>query len=154
MSTEDRLETKRTVFKSLLDEKKKAFARISQYQQEILQSVNEADLDKSEMIESQTENMMREMRIENESLDHLKQEIEKLESYDSLAIFDYVAPGTVILTNDKNYVVFSPQQEFTAHGKTFYGISTDSPIYEVLKDHEAGETLTFNDSKFVIEEVM
>ena len=91
MNTEEKLEAKRTIFKTLLAQKKQVYERLQNYQKEILQSVNQADLDQSEMIEDQTENMMREMRIESKSLDHLKKEIDKLESYDSLAIFEYVA---------------------------------------------------------------
>ncbi|MDZ7846603.1 MAG: hypothetical protein U5L96_07460 [Owenweeksia sp.] len=58
------------MFEALLKLKKKQFEELNEFQQDHMDSINEADLDQSSTVENQTEQMMRETRMENESLDH------------------------------------------------------------------------------------
>lgn len=141
---EEKLETKREVFKTLLEIKKKQYNEIKKFQEEQLSSINDADLDRSEMIESQTENMMREMRVESASLDHLKEEINYLEDYNSFMDRDTVGPSTIVKTTKANYVVSVAEKSFTVQGDEYYGISTKSPVYQALKDKKEGDEVEFN----------
>lgn len=151
---EDKLRQKHKVFESLLARKKARFEELSNFQQDQVESINEADMDKSSIIENQTEAMLREARVENESLDHLKEEINYLEDYQSFAEKKEVGPTTVIKTNELNLVVAVAQRTFEVGGKKYNGISVESPIYEALKGKSAGDTVEFNGQKLEIKEVI
>lgn len=138
------IELKQEVFRTLLEIKKKQYDRIKVYQRDQLNSINDADLDRSEMLENQTENMMREMQNESSSLDHLKTEIDYLEDYRSFGAREVVGPSTIVKTNSANYVVSVPENVFNAAGEWFHGVSTQSPIYQALLGKAKGDTVTFN----------
>ena len=151
---EEKLKEKHKVFEALLGRKKEEFSKISKYQQEQLNSINEADLDQSEMIENQRENMMREMRTESQSLDHLKSEINYLEDFQSFSAKTEVGPSTIIKTNIGNFVVAVPEHLFGVDGNEYTGISTKSPAYEAMVGKKAGDKLKFNGQDVEIKEVV
>lgn len=142
--SEDKLKEKYKVFEALLAKKKEEFEKISNYQQEQLESINEADLDKSELIESQTENMMREMRTESQTLDHLKKEINHLEDYKSFQQKDEVGPSTLVKTSMGNFLVAVPEHLFEVNGEKYTSVSAKTPIYEALEGKKEGDTVQFN----------
>lgn len=144
------LEIKREVFKTLLELKKKQYHRIKVYQREQLNSINDADLDRSEILESQTENMMREMRTESSSLDHLKAEIDYLEDYNSFGAREVVGPSTIVKTNSANYVVAVPENIFKVGSDWYHGISTQSPIYKALLGKSKGDKISFNGQEIIV----
>ncbi len=150
----DKLKLKHSVFEALLNHKKAEFKKISDYQQDQLESINEADLDKSEMIESQTENMMREMRTESQSLDHLKAEINFLEDYKSFKNRDEVGPSCLVKTSIGNFVVAVPEHQFEVNDEKYTGISTKSPLYEALEGKTEGESIEFNGQNVKISQVV
>jgi len=152
--TEERLKRKYKVFETLLDIKKKRFARLSDFQEDQLESINDADMDQNSIVENQTEEMIREVRNENETLDHLKQEINKLEDYKSFRDKEEVGPGTVVLTDKINLVVSVPQRTFEVDGNKYTGVSTSSPIYQALEGKSAGEKVDFNGQTFEVTEVL
>lgn len=152
--TEDRLKRKYRVFEALLDKKKKRFDQLSEFQDDQLESINDADMDQNSIVENQTEEMLREVRTENETLDHLKEEINKLEDYKSFREKEIVGPGTVVITDKFNLVVSVPQRTFEVDGKKYNGISTESPIYQVLVGKTSGEKVDFNGQSIEINEVI
>ena len=138
------IELKQEVFKTLLEIKKKQYNQITEYQRSQLDSINDADLDRSEILESQTENMMQEMQNESTSLDHLKKEIDYLDDYRQFGAVETVGPSTIVKTNSANYIVAVPESKFEVAGEFYYGISTQSPIYEVLQGKGKGDEVNFN----------
>lgn len=142
--SEDKLKEKYKVFGALLKKKQEEYDRIQEYQRGELKSINEADLDRSEMIESQTENMMREMRTESETLDHLKEEINYLEDFKSYRERDKIGPATLVKTNIGNFLVSVPEPLFESNGEKFSGITVKSPIYEALEGKKEGDKVHFN----------
>lgn len=150
---EELLKEKQRVFEALLQRKKEELSKISKYQQDQLESINEADLDQSEMIENQRENMMREMRTESESLDHLKQEVNYLEDYRSFRERNEIGPSTLVKTNIGNFVVAVPEQLFEVEGNEYTGISTKSPLYGALERKKEGDKVSFNDQEIEIKVV-
>lgn len=152
--TEDRLKRKYKVFEALLDVKKKRFDKLSSFQEDHLESINDADMDQNSIVENQTEEMIREVRNENESLDHLKEEINTLEDYKSFSDKEAVGPGTIVMTNKLNLVISVPQRTFEADGDKYTGVSTKSPIYEALAGKTAGDKVDFNGQTFEVKEVI
>ncbi len=151
---EEKLKEKHKVFKALLDRKQEEFSKISKYQQEQLNSINNADLDQSEMIENQRENMMREMRTESQSLDHLKEEINYLEDFQSFTARTEVGPSTLVKTSIGNFVVSVPEHLFEVDGTEYTGITTKSPAYEAMEGSKEGDNLKFNGQEVKIDFVV
>ncbi len=152
--TKDRLKEKHQVFEALLQQKKQRFEQMSNFQEEHLQSINEGDLDQNSIVENQTEEMLREVRTENESLDTLKEQINKLEDYKSYQDKDKVGPITVVKTDLLNLVVAVPQRTFEVNGEKYNGVSTDSPIYQALEGKAAGDSVEFNGKNIKVKEVI
>lgn len=151
---EDKLQYKHRVFAALLARKHQRFEEISDFQQEQVDSINRADLDESGMVENQTEQMLREARVENESLDHLKEEINRLEDYKAFQLKEKVGTGCVVHSSLGNFVVSVPAHPFEVDNRKYYGISVKSPVYKALEGHGAGEEVVFDQKKIVIEEVL
>ena len=152
--TDHRLKTKHKIFERLLKVKIKRFNEISDFQQDHVESINDADLDNNSIVENQTEQMMREARVENESLDHLKEEINYLEDYQSFKDKDVIGPSTVVKTNIGNFIVSVPATSFEVEGEKFTGISTKSPMYGAIEGKSEGDKVEFNGQDIEIREVI
>ncbi len=154
MSTKEELQEKYEAFEALLQHKQKEYERLSEFQKEQLDSINGDDLDKSDTMESPTENLMREVRVEGSNLDKLKEQIEFLEQYKSFQNRDTVGPATLVKTNIGNLLVAVPEQEFKAGSKNYTAISTRSPVYEKLEGKKAGEAVNVNGQSIQIQSVV
>lgn len=152
--SEEKLKQKHKIFEVLLHKKQERFKELSNFQDDQLESINDADLDNNSIMENQTEQMLRETRVENESLDHLKQEINYLEDYQSFKENDKVGPSTIVKTDMANLVISVPQRTFEVDGEKFNGVSTKSPIYEALEGRTAGDKVDFNGQNIEIKEVI
>lgn len=152
--SEEKLKQKHKIFEVLLHKKQERFKELSNFQDDQLESINDADLDNNSIMENQTEQMLRETRVENESLDHLKQEINYLEDYQSFKENDKVGPSTIVKTDMANLVISVPQRTFEVNGEKFNGVSTKSPIYEALEGRTAGDKVDFNGQNIEIKEVI
>lgn len=144
MNTEDALVEKQRAFEALLNKKREEYDRLTNFQKEQLESVNGDDLDKGDIIESPTENLMREVRLEGDNLDKLKEEIEFLDRFESLAAKKEVGPVSLVDTNIGKLLVAVPENSFTAQGNTYTAISVESPIYRELEGKKAGDEINFN----------
>lgn len=152
--SEEKLKQKHKIFEVLLHKKQERFKELSNFQDDQLESINDADLDNNSIMENQTEQMLRETRVENESLDHLKQEINYLEDFQSFKENDKVGPSTIVKTDMANLVISVPQRTFEVDGEKFNGVSTKSPIYEALEGRTAGDKVDFNGQNIEIKEVI
>ncbi len=61
--------------------------------------------------------------------------------------------GSVVHTNLQKYFVSASVGEVQVNGEKYYAISTMSPIFKAMADKTAGETFTFRDKQYRIEEV-
>ncbi|MDQ3289936.1 MAG: GreA/GreB family elongation factor [Bacteroidota bacterium] len=61
--------------------------------------------------------------------------------------------GSVVHTNLQKYFVSASVGEVQVNGEKYYAISTMSPIFKAMADKTVGETFTFRDKQYRIEEV-
>ncbi len=148
------LKEKRAAFQALLERKEKEFDRLSDFQEDQLESVNRADLDRTEFMENMVENRMRDLRIYNESLDHLKDEINQLSDYESFADTDEIGPRSMVKTSFGNFLVSVAEEQFEADGTKFTGISTRSPLYQALEGKKEGDTVKFRGQEIEVNTVV
>ncbi|QMU27785.1 hypothetical protein [Adhaeribacter radiodurans] len=61
--------------------------------------------------------------------------------------------GSVVHTNLQKYFVSASVGEVQVNGEKYFAISTMSPIFKAMADKTTGETFTFRDKQYQIEEV-
>lgn len=61
--------------------------------------------------------------------------------------------GSVVVTDQKNFLVGASVPNFEVFGVPYVGISTEAPLYEALHGKAAGDTVEFRDIKYEIKDV-
>lgn len=91
-------------------------------------------------------------RYESE-LGFLKQELELLETIQEGHELEQVAPGAVVVTNQRIFFVSVSIEQVEVNGMDIFGLSTKAPIYQALRGKKAGDQLDFNGIHYEIQEV-
>ncbi len=79
--------------------------------------------------------------------------IDVIENTD-FSLTDTVQPGAVIKFNNRRFVVCVSTTRFEVEGKTYMGISTQSPIYLAMVGLQKGDVFTHNGTEFEVQEVL
>lgn len=67
---------------------------------------------------------------------------------------DRVQPGAVVKFNNRRFVVCVSTTRFEVDGKTYMGISTQSPIYLAMAGLQQGDVFAHNGTEFEVQEVL
>ncbi len=78
--------------------------------------------------------------------------IDVLENLD-FSLTDTVQPGAVVLLPDLSFVVAVATEKFEMGGRTFMGISPQSPIYKAMEGLGAGDSFTHAGREYEIQDV-
>lgn len=91
-------------------------------------------------------------RVEARSsvVEALQKEIDLLSGLSSITATGEVQLGDIIETDKGNFFVAVPSDEFTVEGKTYRGISTDSPLYLALRGKKNGDVVMVSDNAFTL----
>lgn len=79
--------------------------------------------------------------------------VDAIENTD-FSLTDTVRPGAAVSFGGRNFIVCVSTTRFEANGKTYMGISTQSPIYLAMAGLKTGESFTHNGAEVVIDDVM
>ncbi len=79
--------------------------------------------------------------------------IDVIENTD-FSVTDTVQPGAVVKFNNRRFVVCVSTTRFDVDGKTYMGISTQSPIYLAMTGLQRGDVFTHNGTEFEVQEVL
>ncbi len=79
--------------------------------------------------------------------------IDVIENTD-FSLTDTVQPGAVIKFNNRRFVVCVSTTRFEVDGKTYMGISTQSPIYLAMVGLQKGDVFTHNGTDFEVQDVL
>ncbi|MES0825943.1 hypothetical protein [Ruegeria sp. SCP11] len=79
--------------------------------------------------------------------------IDVIENTD-FSVTDTVQPGAVVKFNNRRFVVCVSTTRFDVDGKTYMGISTQSPIYLAMVGLQEGDVFTHNGTEFEVQEVL
>jgi transcription elongation GreA/GreB family factor len=79
--------------------------------------------------------------------------IDVIENTD-FSVTDKVQPGAVVKFNNRRFVVCVSTARFDVDGKTYMGISTQSPIYLSMVGLQEGDVFTHNGTEFEVQEVL
>lgn len=65
-----------------------------------------------------------------------------------------VSQGTIVITNQVNFVTGLSFKDFEWKGEHFVGISTEAPVFSVLAGKRAGDAFRFKGVDYVIEQIL
>jgi hypothetical protein len=68
-------------------------------------------------------------------------------------ISDTVKLGSVVVTDKDIFFVSASIERMKVNGISVFGLSTESPLYQVMKGKKQGENFSFKDANYRIKEV-
>lgn len=96
-----------------------------------------------------------EMEKTQEQLDAIREMRSLLESMDLSTSKGAVKHGSLVITDQGNYfIAISAGKLQTDDGETCFAVSPSSPIGNLLLGKEKGDSVTFGERKFLIQEVL
>jgi len=107
----------------------------------------------SDHLESNDEGMMNERKDRENRLAVLYDDLRFLGELDLNVPMDRVGPGSVVLTDARNFFV-AIARTFQVGDKAFVGLSTSAPIYGVMEGKRTGENFSFNSLHTLINDVI
>ncbi|QPH39044.1 hypothetical protein [Pedobacter endophyticus] len=114
-----------------------------------------ADMNSQDTSPSQTENRntgkLEVIANYEKELVFAKRELSVLNSIKPDLTSDQVELGAVVYTKDLNFFISVSVGKFSVDGKEFIGISEQAPIYKVMEGLKKGDTFSFNQSTYTIE---
>lgn len=114
--------------------------------------IDEGQLDAGQMSQDEAayevaDELIRQVNFANREL----QLLERMQVQEPL--LDTVAPGAVVKTDQRTFYISVGIEDFMVAGKEIFAISPNAPIFEEMKGRKAGESFSFRDIKYRIEEV-
>ncbi|MDJ1499066.1 hypothetical protein [Xanthocytophaga agilis] len=106
----------------------------------------------SDKYESKDEEMIEDSRQLEPHMDFLRQELVQLDSINEVGINAEVGKGAVVITDSIHFFI-GVSIPFKVNGEDFMAISTNAPIYSVMKGKKEGDTFSFNGKNYKIKQL-
>ena len=103
------------------------------------------DLSHSEASASFEQDLNKRIFNHNENLQHIKDI--------SFAPSDEVRPGALVKVNGHYFIIAIPQKTFEFEGVKVEGISVEAPIFKLMAGKKVGETYSFHDVTYTIQDI-
>jgi hypothetical protein len=87
-------------------------------------------------------------------LEHLQQDLDRLEELEVLAPPEVISYGSVVQTDRRNFLIAASVEEFKVDGTPWLGVTPRAPLIQALMGLKAGEEVTFNNVTYRIEQVL
>lgn len=143
--------TKAAIISHLITEKETSYKNMMEIQQSELTAAEQAGENGDGQFQGgkagQTFN-----RIEARSsvVEALQRDINILSGLDSIEPTEEIQLGDVVETDQGNFFVAVPADEFTVDGVSYRGISAESPLFQALKGKKNGDSVVINENRFIL----
>jgi hypothetical protein len=156
MTTIDTFELKRKMLNASIEKQQALIDDFKTRIQNILDTSglgNEEEYDNNEL--SQKAQASQEIDSLNQGLKMALDEMEILKTLTTSLSSDqqFVALGAVVVTNRDTFFVSVSTEQFEADGKTFTGVSLESPLYSAMKGKKTGEKFSCKGLTYKIHEI-
>ena len=149
MSTTERNETKSAIIAHLLEEKEASYKNMMAMQEAEVAAAEQANENGDGQFQGgKTGQTLNRVEARASVVESLQKDINVLSGLDSIEPTGEIQLGDVIETDQGNFFVAVAADEFSVNGKTYRGISTDSPLFQALKGKKDGDTVAINDNEF------
>ena len=88
-----------------------------------------------------------------EELDFVKAEMEVLRSIDPANAASQVERGAVVVTNQRTFYIGVSSEGLEIDGQKIFGMSEHAPLYSHMKGLHKGDSVEYNKTKYVIEDI-
>lgn len=72
---------------------------------------------------------------------------------DTVSVHTHVAPGSIVQTNVRTFLVSASIEQFRVNNSLFHGVSVDSPIYKTMMGLKAGDAFKLGTTKYHVAKV-
>lgn len=148
----EQLENKKSILIAGIAKHKSVIRDFEQQIEELQDSrqlINEDDQDiqqqsLNEELSGRINQLTEQLRFANNELHDLNQILDNLETQDR------VAPGALVETDKRTFLISASIESFEFNGKEYFGLSVHTPIYKLMKGLKKGESITYNDTSYRI----
>ncbi|MBK9415734.1 MAG: hypothetical protein IPN62_00280 [Flavobacteriales bacterium] len=84
------------------------------------------------------------MNALSEQVEHVQQDLERIDALDPTVSCDTVQFGAVVHTDQRNFLIAASLEEFDAGGLRYLGVTPKAPVIQALLGKRVGEHATIN----------
>ena len=131
--------------------------RINDYKEEInliKESIESNDKGSSEDDDSGNGKLLNDLEKNMAHLNDAQQTKSHLQLVKTNIAFNDVVLGSIVKTNQRNFYISTSIGEIILDNQTYFAISLNSPIGQLLKNKTVNEQFEFNQTRYVITEVI
>ena len=88
-----------------------------------------------------------------EKMEQVRRDMDTLEQVDPSIVHEQVQFGSLVKTDQRNFLIAASIEDFDADGTEYLGLSVRSPLYRTLSGHRKGDSVELNNTIYVIETV-
>lgn len=149
MLTNEQTSTKKGIIAHLFEEKEASYKNMMAMQEsEVAGAEKASESGDGQFQGGKTGQALNRVEARASVVEALQRDINILSGLDSIEPTDEIQLGDVIETDRGNFFVAVPADEFTVGGKSYRGISTESPLFRALKGKKDGDSVSINENKF------
>ena len=147
------MKLKELVLQACLQQQQDNIQRLKETVKQVQESANEEKGASSDDSDSMREQLQYDVDMYSRQLDQATAAFATLKLIDPNQLHSFVKHGALAMTDKTNVLVGVSIGKVVVEGKTFFTISTDSPLYQAMDGKKKGETFTFRDQKQTVLDV-
>jgi hypothetical protein len=149
------MKLKEQVLQASLLQQQESIKRLKETVQQVQESANEDTSGSStDDSESMREQLHADLAMYSRQLDQANAAYAMLKLIDPNQVNSTVKHGALVMTDKTNVLIGVSVGKVIVEGKTFFTISTESPLYQAMDGKKKGETFDFRDQKQTVQEIM
>ncbi len=149
MTNEEKVSTKEAIIAHLLKEKEASYKNMMAMQKSEVAGAEQASENGDGQFQGgKTGQALNRVEARASVVEALQRDINVLSGLDSIEPTGEIQLGDVVETDKGNFFVAVPADEFTVGGKSYRGISTESPLFKALKGKKDGDAVAINENSF------
>lgn len=116
-------------------------------------SQNETKSSAGDKYETAREMMQQEIDMNTAQMQKAKLQLQALQQIDMNKQYTQALSGSLVYTNNGNFFIAVSAGNFTIEKQKFYAISIESPIGQLLKAKQTGDTFQLNGKQYIINSI-
>lgn len=149
----DRLSTKQKIFDACIQLQQNTLDAIRQAMEEAQNAAIE-EVNTLDVYESHRTQYLQKTEMFGRQYAKSQEVMEVLNRVLPLKVFDTVQFGAAVITDSQHIYISAGIGKVMVDGQEWFAISTQVPIFEAMRNKKAGDTITFNNKKIKILEVL
>lgn len=148
------MKLKEQVLQACLMQQQESVQRLKETVEQVKESANEETAGSStDDSDAMREQLHADLAMYARQLDQAKASFAALKLIDPNQATSTIKAGALVMTDKTNVLVGVSVGKVQVEGKTFFTISTESPLYQAMGGKKKGDTFEFRDQKQTILEV-